>query len=391
MTASPPPEISRSFRDLSDKDLAEIENASLWAHWGLSHAAKWEDLLTARRVLIVSEAGAGKTYECRVCQQRLWAKGEPAFFLELATLADKEVRAMLDPAEQARFDEWLRAQSETATFFLDSIDELKITQKSFEQALKSLSRACAGNMNRVRVVITTRPIPVDRQLIERHLPIPPEKEANATAESFADTAMRRNRPQKDDREAVKDWRSVGLMPFTQEEIKAFAALQGVADPEALLADIRKRDAEEYAQRPQDLIELCTDWKDHRRIRNHGEHVATNVINKLKPRIDRAEKAQLSPERAQEGASRLALAALLTRKLTIRHSAESDSIQGMDPALAADRILTSWSQAERDTLLERPLFGFANYGRVRFHHRRSSNIWRPSGSMPCLSAACRSRQ
>jgi hypothetical protein len=181
MTATLPPPFSRSFRDLSEKDLAEIEDASLWARWGLLHGSKWENLLTARRILIVSEAGAGKTYECRACQQRLWANGEPAFFLELATLSDKEMRAMLDPAEQARFDEWRRAQSETATFFLDSIDELKITQKSFEQALKSLGRACTGNMDRVRVVITTRPIPVDRQLIERHLPIPPEKEADATA------------------------------------------------------------------------------------------------------------------------------------------------------------------------------------------------------------------
>jgi hypothetical protein len=41
------------------------------------------------------------------------------------------------------------------TFFLDSIDELKITQKSLEQALKPLGRACAGNVDRARVVITT--------------------------------------------------------------------------------------------------------------------------------------------------------------------------------------------------------------------------------------------
>jgi hypothetical protein len=367
MTANPPPGISRSFRDLSDKDPAEVESASLWARWGLSQGTKWEDLLKARRILIVAEAGAGKTYECQACQKRLWDSGEPAFFLELATLADKEVSATFDPAEKARFDQWRRAQSQTATFFLDSLDELKITQKSFEQTLKSLGRACAGNMDRVRVVITTRPIPVDRQLIERHLAVPPEREADATAEDFADTAMRRGRPQKDDSEAVKDWRYVGLMPFTQEEIKAFATLQGVQDPEELLADIRKRNAEEYAQRPQDLIELCTDWKDHHRIRSHGEQVETNVVNKLKPR-DRAEKAQLSAERAQEGAARLALAALLTRKFTIRHSAESDSIQGTHPALDAGRILTNWSQPERDTLLERPLFGFANYGRVRFHHR-----------------------
>lgn len=365
MTTNPPSGISRSFRDLSDKDFAEVENASRWAGWGLA-GFKWDDVLKARRILIVSEAGAGKTYECKACQKRLWDSGEPAFFLELAILADKEVGAMLTPAEQARFDQWRRSQSEMATFFLDSIDELKITQKSFEQALKSLGRACAGNMGRVRVVITTRPIPVDRQLIESHLAIPPEKPPDATAEGFAAAAMKRERQKTDEGEAVKDWRNVGLMPFTSEEIKAFAVIQGVEDPQALLADIRKRDAEEYAERPQDLIELCTDWRDHHRIRSHGQQVETNVANKLKPR--RAEKAQLPAERALEGASRLALAALLTRKFTIRHSAESDSIQGADPALDASRILTGCSQAEQETLLERPLFGFANYGRVRFHHR-----------------------
>src|SRR5882724_2148359 len=367
MTTNPPPGISRSFRDLSDKDIAEADDASQWARWGLTAGFKWDDLLKARRILIVSEAGAGKTYECQACQKRLWDNGEPAFFLELAILADKEVGAMLSPAEQARFDQWRRSQAEMATFFLDSIDELKITQKSFEQALKSLGRACAGNMDRVRVVITTRPIPVDRQLIELHLAIPPEKPPDATAEGFAAAAMKRERQKKDESESLKDWRNVGLMPFTSEEIKAFAAIQGVQDPEALLADIRKRDAEEYAERPQDLIELCTDWKDHHRIRNHGEQVETNVTNKLKPR-DRAEKAQLSAERALEGASRLALAALLTRKFTIRYSAESDHIPGADPALDASRILTGWSKPEQETLLERPLFVFANYGRVRFHHR-----------------------
>ena len=51
------------------------------------------------------------------------------------------------------------------------------------------------------------------------------------------------------------------MPFADDEIKAFATIQGVQDPEALLADIHKRNAEEYARWPQDLIELYTDWKD----------------------------------------------------------------------------------------------------------------------------------
>src|SRR3954468_4272719 len=204
-------EISRTFRDLSEKDIAEAESGSMLARWGMVHGFGWDTLLTARRILVVSEAGVGKTYECRACQQMLWTNGEPAFFLELATLADEDPPDMLSADERARFDAWVRAQSEVATFFLDSIDELKISQKSFEQALKRLGRALAGNLNRARIVITTRPIPVDQQLIERHLPIPLSGEAAGTPESFADTAMRRDRKEKDD-VAPKDWRNVELMP-----------------------------------------------------------------------------------------------------------------------------------------------------------------------------------
>jgi hypothetical protein len=368
MIGSPPSQICRTFRDLSDKEVADIERASLLTRWSMSHGSGWEDLLKARRILIVAEAGAGKTFECRACRDRLWANGEPAFFLELTILADSDVQDMFDAEERVRFDAWLRAQSETATFFLDSIDELKISQKSFEQALKHLSRALAGHLGRARIVMTTRPIPIDQQLVERHLPIPRATEAAATAEEFADVVMRRERRQRTDAPEPKLWRNVGLMPLSRDQIRDFAVIQGVTDPDALLADIMRRDAGEYAQRPQDLIELCSDWKDHQRIRSHGEQVATNATNKLKPRTDRPEKAQLSLERAQEGASRLALAAMLTRKLTIRYSAESDRIQSSEAALDAGKILTDWSQDDRDTLLERPLFGFANYGRVRFHHR-----------------------
>jgi hypothetical protein len=113
----------------------------------------------------------------------------------------------------------------------------------------------------------------------------------------------------------------------------------------LLADIERRRAEEYAQRPQDLIELCSDWKAHHRIRRHAEQVAANAANRLKARTDRPEKTQLSEARAFEGASRLALAAMLTRKLTIRYSAESDKLQSADAALDASKVLTDWSQPE----------------------------------------------
>jgi hypothetical protein len=366
---SPPPSsIQRSFRDLSAAEIADIEKASVLVRAGWRGGFGWDELLRSDRVLIVSEAGAGKTYECEAQQERLWKAGEPAFFLDLATLAGSTVCEMLSREEEERFEAWLRSQSEVATFFLDSIDELKLTLGKFDQALKRLNKALAGQLGRARIIITTRPVPVDRELIMRHLPIPASADAEPTAEAFADIAMdRRKKESPNDSKSIA-WRDVGLMPLSYEQIREFALLQRVPDPDALLADIRRRDAEDFAERPQDLIELCSDWREHQRIRTHCEQVETNIATKLKPSPERKERAALSQDKAIEGATRLALAAMLTRKLTLRYSAESDSIRASEAALDASKILLNWNADERATLLERPLFGFASYGRVRFHHR-----------------------
>ncbi len=366
-TPSDPPSIKRSFRDLSDAEVADIEKASALVRVGWTGSFGWDELLRSHRVLIVSEAGAGKTYECQAQQAKLRTAGEPAFFLDLATLAGSSVREMLSRDEEERLEAWLRSQSEVATFFLDSIDELKLTLGKFDQALTRLNKALAGQLGRARIIITTRPVPVDRELIVRHLPIPASGEAEPTAEAFADMVMDRGKKKPAD-DGPKGWRNVGLMPLSREQMRAFAVLQDVPDPDALLADIRQRDAEEFAERPQDLIELCSDWREHYRIRSHREQVETNIATKLKPSTERKERAELSQETAIDGASRLALAAMLTRKLTLRHSAASDSIHASEAALDVSKILQGWGAETRATLLERPLFGFASYGRVRFHHR-----------------------
>ena len=179
----------------------------------------WDELLRSKRVLIVSEAGAGKTYECRVQQQLLWSAGEPAFFLDLATLATSTVCEMLSREEEQRFETWLCSQSDVATFLLDSIDELKLTLGNFDQALKRLGKAVVGQLGRVRIVITTRPVPVDRELIERHLPIPDTAEAEATAEAFADIVMDRKMKAPSNDPKSKAWRNVGLMPLSREQMR----------------------------------------------------------------------------------------------------------------------------------------------------------------------------
>lgn len=165
-----PTRTQRSFQELSDEVANDVDQPSLLALVGRSEGIGWDTLLKSQRVLIVSEAGAGKTHECRAEQAALWKAGDAAFYFDLSELSRNNLRDLLLYKEEERFNAWLTSQSDIATIFLDSIDELKLTLGSFEGALKRLNKALAGQLGRVRVVITTRPIPIDYHLVHQLLP-----------------------------------------------------------------------------------------------------------------------------------------------------------------------------------------------------------------------------
>jgi len=178
--------------------------------------------------LIVSEAGSGKTYECQEKCKQLWNAGEASFYLELAALASGDLRSMLSAEEEERFDRWLSSQSEVATFFLDSYDELKLSLGSFEQALKRLAKPINSRLERARIVITTRPIPFDELLVRRLLPVPePAVKIEANGKAFAQIvlhgAQKKNIGDEDEKR-VPDWSTVALLPFSDEQIVEFARL-----------------------------------------------------------------------------------------------------------------------------------------------------------------------
>src|SRR4051794_17318478 len=210
--------VKRTFRDLSDAEIADIEKASALVKFGWGGGVSWDEVLRSPRVLLISEAGAGKTCECKAQRDRLLAAGEAAFFFDLATLATAAPRDTLLPDEERRFEAWLASQSDSATFFLDSIDELKLTLGNFALALTRFAKALGGQIARARIVITSRPVPFDRALIERYLPILLPAQAAPTAEAFADRVMERaSTAEKGDNQTdVKPWRNVGLMPLSQE-------------------------------------------------------------------------------------------------------------------------------------------------------------------------------
>jgi len=359
-------DLDRTFFDLPTDENSNIETAEFLANLAISGKTTWPVLLESERVLIVSEAGMGKTYECQRQQKKLWEEGRSAFFVELAGLATDSLERQFSTEEKQRFDDWKVAQTERAFFFLDSVDELKLTQRSFDTTLKQFVAALGGNLDRACIVLTTRPTALDLNAVRSRLPIPEKTEVFVPEDYFANVAMSVNE-KPSGKQSTPAWRFVALSALDENQMRALAAEQGVTDPDALLAAVNAHNAHDFAKRPLDFLELCGDWKLQGHIRSHREQVDSSIDIKLRARGDRSERTQLPPQRARDGATRLALAALLSRKLTIWHSNDNDRSRG-DASLDPTKILNDWSDDEVKTLLERPLFGFATYGRVRFHNR-----------------------
>jgi len=81
-------------------------------------------------------------------------------------------------------------------------------------------------------------------------------------EAFAQLVLNQNNTQSKGKEVIIDWHTVALMPFSDNQIAEFAGNQGVETPTEMLSDLKKRNAQKFARRHQDLIELCADWREH---------------------------------------------------------------------------------------------------------------------------------
>lgn len=215
-------ELNRTFFDLPTDESTQIETAELLADLAIGGRTGWSTLLESERVLIISEAGMGKTYECQRQQQSLWEEGRSTFFVELATLATDPLERQFSAEEQQRFDNWKAAQTERGFFFLDSVDELKLTQRSFETTLKQFAAALGDNLERACIVLTTRPTAFDLNVVRRWLPVQPPPDVFVPEDYFANVAMSVNK-EKPVKRSTPEWRFVALSALDEKQMRALAA------------------------------------------------------------------------------------------------------------------------------------------------------------------------
>ena len=375
-------DLQRRFHELTDSELEDTESLLSWSGSEFGPDIGWSELLQYPRVILLAEAGSGKTVEMQEQARRLAREGRFAFFLPLESLDGDPIADILSAAEEEQFDRWKTDGGERAWFFLDAVDELKLTDGKLDRALNRLSKAIDDRLDHARIIISCRPSDwrsgSDLNTVQHRLPVP-EVRRNSPArppeEVFID-ALRYEHgdrphmdPEEDESPNQGTVRTVVMLPMNDKQIKVFAERRDMNNPAAFLAEIARQDASIFARRPLDLNDLIEVWSSSGRLGTRAEQHEANIAAKLKEdNPERPDRSVLADTEARLGAERLALALALTRTRTIQSPDQALDRRRADGVLDAATILPDWTPAKRQALLRRALFDPATYGRVRFHHR-----------------------
>ena len=373
-------DVQRRFHDLTEKELEDTESLLAWSEYDFGPAVGWSDLLEDDRVVLLAEAGAGKTKEMTEQAKRLAGDGRFAFFVPLESLDREPIVDLLSVADKRRFKAWRADGRKTAWFFLDAVDELKLTEGKLDRALRRLSNAIDGHGHRARVILSCRPSDwrphLDLATVQDRLPVPQRRETPSSPpeEVFLDALRRGSREtigahhEEETPSNQGAVRTVVMLPMSDKQVGLFVERSGISDADAFLSEVARQEAWAFTRRPLDLADLIETWRSEGRLGTRAQQHEANVTAKLKDDPDRPDRDVLPDTKARSGSERLALALALTRTRTIRAPEQALDIHRADGVLDAARILPDWTEAERRALLRRALFDPATYGRIRFHHR-----------------------
>ncbi len=245
-------QLNRDFLPISNMDKAESAlDIETQISFGFSSKVHWEDLLKEPRVVILAEAGAGKTYEIRETTKSLRGEGKQAFFLRLEYLRDEFEFAFEGGTmgEFSEFTSWMQT-TEKAWFFLDSVDEAKLRDPGdFEKVLLRLKMWLKDRIHQTNIVITSRitwePY-TEFSLVKRLLPYPKKQSAEPSETeknpdlnlSQPDSANVKVPDNTSDKE--QDPKVYSLSPLGNEQIKIFAEAKGISDTNSFLGAIHRK-------------------------------------------------------------------------------------------------------------------------------------------------------
>jgi hypothetical protein len=360
-------DLHRTFvKSPSKPDAQDVAPDEDFSSYFTESRLEWKDLLAKPLVVVLGEAGSGKTWEFQDQAKCLRDSKQAAFFIPLNKVTSRETFKQALGRDKSRFRAWARSR-EHAYFFLDAVDESRLQGAGmFELSLQTIMGELGTHAARVSVLLSSR--------ISDWLLAPVRSAVDAAVLSVLTGARsKRKRTKRADGIVVEQESAeeisvdaFTLAPLSVAEAKRLAEVHGARPVVDFWRDVQDGDYDYMVRHPRDVEWLARRWAQRRELGSYIELIEDGVAQRLKERNDGyiAAGAVLSQEMLRTGAERLAAAGVFCTKPFVSLPGEHQSDTDVDPAV----VLPEWDAKQQRRLLGIAVFDEATYGRVKFQHR-----------------------
>jgi hypothetical protein len=336
-------ELNRLFNEIPTS-LSDEKDLSDFYSLGTINGDTWDGLLNKDRIIILAEAGSGKTVEIREQAKKLSSEKKCSFFIKIEDIKDSFEDAF-EFGDISQFDTWLSGQ-EYGYFFLDSVDEAKIAnEKDFQKALRCFSKKINKGINRAKIFITSRGSAwrpkTDLEFVNNLLLL-----------------------KNNDDKSKSSFEVYSFSDLSYEQIRIFSLEKGIEDIDIFMEEIKGKEAEFFTRKPLDLLSVVEFWKKNQRIGSRSELLQNLLTIKLELIEVGRDKCDLSLSKVLKGVQEIAAALTFGKKSKI--SVPDAKVN--HEILNIHQVLPDWTNDEITTLLNRAVFEPSAYGTVSFSNR-----------------------
>lgn len=367
-------QLDRQFVNWGDKDPAEAETRFLMGRLNGSH--DWAKLLERHRVVILAEAGSGKSDELAAQAELLRSVGKFAFCTTVQEVAHEGLPNCLGVEDRRQFEAW-KASDSPAWIFIDSVDEAKLNSVRVETAFRKIADGIDGAAARAHVILSGRhtdwEFRADLTRLERALPVPRTAEKPPAPQEILGRVLRNER-MKVPVEKTEAPLIVLMAPLDPDRVRKFATGCGIERVDQFIAAIEDANLWSLAARPLDLLWLVEYWRRFGRVGKLAEMFETSLTERLRePSPRRFRNDEISATQAMDALERIGAALTFGRtdKIIIPDSQLDVKPAATDFDLGA--ILPDWSASHRQRLLSRAAFDPATFGRARLHNDNQGDV------------------
>ena len=369
-------DLDRRFSELSEETASAASDYLRGAYsFGLKN---WNDLLKFRRIVILAEAGSGKTEELKRRTSLLAEDKKAAFYTTVQAVAKEGLVNSLGTKNQDAFRKW-KESNDPAWFLVDSIDEAKLDNIRLSDALRKLADDLTDVLGRVHIVLSGRitdwEFRADLERLNEHLPIPDEYAP--LSQVYSDNLLRQIvRNEKAEREEKKKEKAlvVAMAPLDEERVRKFAVGKGVNDVDKFIEGLDAANLWNIADRPLDLGWLVEYWQRKRKFGKLAEMIDASLIARLSEENTlHANRANLDVVTATQAIERIGAAFVFGRTQQLIIPDSGVNLKELPNGYKLKDILPDWSDANQKTLMRRAVFDPATFGKLQFHNDNNGTI------------------